>query len=53
MYQTLRRFAADQSGVTLIEYGLIAILVGVAFVGTIFVLGSSVGNLFQSVTTAV
>ena len=53
MYRTIRRFAEDQSGVTLIEYGLIAILVGVAFVSTIFSLGSSVSNLFQMVSTSV
>ncbi len=53
MHQTIRRFVSEQSGVTTIEYGLIAILVGVAFVATVFALGSSVNNLFQLVTTAV
>ena len=53
MYQAMRRFAADQAGVTLIEYGLIAILVGVAFVTTIGTLGTNVGSLFQAVSTSV
>lgn len=53
MQQIIRRFVAEQSGVTTIEYGLIAILVGVAFVATVFSLGSSVNNLFHLVSTAV
>ncbi len=53
MYRALRRFAADQAGVTLIEYGLIAILIGVAFVVTIGAVGSNLNALFVSVSTQV
>ncbi|MEN3976069.1 Flp family type IVb pilin [Emcibacter sp. SYSU 3D8] len=53
MYSTVRRFANDRAGVTLIEYGLIAILIGVAFVATIGSIGTNVTTLFTSVSTSI
>jgi len=38
--RTLKRFAADSSGATAIEYGLIAAGVGAAIAGTVYNLGT-------------
>jgi pilus assembly protein Flp/PilA len=53
MYRALRRFAADKAGVTLIEYGLIAILIGVAFIATIGIIGTNLNTVFVNVSTKV
>lgn len=44
--QILRRFGADESGATAIEYALLGTLIAVALVATFTVVGDSVGNLF-------
>jgi pilus assembly protein Flp/PilA len=38
--RTLKRFAADNSGATAIEYGMIAAGIGAAVAGTVYNLGS-------------
>ena len=40
--QLVRRFRADQSGATAIEYGLIAAGISVAIITTVYSLGSQV-----------
>ncbi len=40
------RFLNDEDGVTAIEYGLIAALVGVAILVTVFAIGDSLVSLF-------
>jgi pilus assembly protein Flp/PilA len=40
MFETLRRFAADESGATSIEYGLIAALIAVVIIGTLTSIGT-------------
>jgi pilus assembly protein Flp/PilA len=47
--QTINRFLRDESGVTAIEYGLIATLVGVAIIGGATVLGTRLNDTFQLV----
>lgn len=42
----LIRFLRDRSGVSAIEYGLIAALVGVAIVGGATLVGDELGDLF-------
>jgi pilus assembly protein Flp/PilA len=49
----LKRFFRDESGVTMIEYGLIAALVGVACVVVLTTLGGDLQTLFGNVSTAV
>jgi pilus assembly protein Flp/PilA len=45
-------FVADENGVTAIEYGLIAALVGVFIVGALKALGGQLEATFTAITTA-
>jgi len=51
MLTRLKRFAADESGATAIEYALIAVLVGIAIIVSVTALGDSLKSIFTSVTT--
>ena len=51
MLTKLLAFSVDESGATAIEYGLIAALVSVAAVLALQGLGSSLQNLFSSVSS--
>jgi pilus assembly protein Flp/PilA len=46
---TIRRFANDESGVTAIEYGLIAGLVAVAIIGAVGLVGTDLAGTFNYV----
>jgi pilus assembly protein Flp/PilA len=46
-----RRFLRDESGATMIEYGLIAALVAVAAIVALESLGQSISGLFTAVGT--
>ena len=48
----VQAFIADENGVTAIEYGLIAALVGVAIVGAVGLLGDQLNATFTTVRTA-
>jgi pilus assembly protein Flp/PilA len=45
----VKAFVADENGVTAIEYGLIAALVGVAIVGAVTLLGTEISKTFNTV----
>ena len=45
------KFLKDKSGVTAIEYGLIAALVGVAIIGGVTLLGGGLNDMFTEVNT--
>jgi pilus assembly protein Flp/PilA len=47
----VKTFAADENGVTAIEYGLIAALIGVAVATTAKTLGTDLSNVFSAVST--
>jgi pilus assembly protein Flp/PilA len=47
----VKAFAADENGVTAIEYGLIASLIGIAIVGAATALGGKLGDMFTYVTS--
>jgi pilus assembly protein Flp/PilA len=47
----VKTFAADENGVTAIEYGLIAALIGVAVAGTAKTLGTDLSSVFSAVST--
>jgi pilus assembly protein Flp/PilA len=47
------RFAKDQSGVTAIEYGLIATLIGVAIITGATLLGNKLNQTFNGIAGAV
>lgn len=49
----LSRFAADQSGATAIEYGLIAALISVALIGAISALAPKIAAVFEQVASAI
>ena len=46
------RLVKDQSGVTAIEYGLIAGLIAVAIIGTMTALGGDLTNVFNQISSA-
>ncbi len=48
----IRRFLADQSGATAIEYGLIAAGISVAIIAVVQGLGTSLNTTFTSVSNA-
>lgn len=52
MKSILGRFAKDNSGVTAVEYGLIAGLIGVVIIGALTTVGTKVSAKFQAVATA-
>lgn len=45
----VKNFAADESGATAIEYGLIAALMAVAVIAAITLLGPSLNTAFQNI----
>ena len=49
IFTAVQAFIADEDGVTAIEYGLIAALVGVAMAGTAKLLGAEINTTFNSV----
>jgi len=51
MFKILRKLKRDESGVTAIEYGLIAAMVGVAIIGGVTLLGDSLNDMFTNVST--
>jgi pilus assembly protein Flp/PilA len=52
MKSLVARFATDESGVTAIEYGLIAAGIGIAIVGIVGTVGDRLVTLFTTVDTA-
>lgn len=51
VYRQIWSFAADESGATAIEYGLIAALVAVGMLIALTALGGNVGTLFEYVSS--
>jgi pilus assembly protein Flp/PilA len=49
---TLARMGGDASGVTAIEYGLIAGAIAVAIIATVIALGGDISNLFGKTGSA-
>lgn len=45
-----KKFAADESGATAIEYGLIAALIAVVIIGAVSLLGDGLFNTFERIT---
>jgi pilus assembly protein Flp/PilA len=52
MKNLFARFAADQSGATAIEYGLIAGLISVVIIGAVTTLGTRINAKFTAVGAA-
>jgi pilus assembly protein Flp/PilA len=51
MKKIFARFAADQSGATAIEYGLIAGLIAVVIISAVSSLGKNIANKFNAVAS--
>lgn len=51
MFTTFQQLLKNESGVTAIEYGLIAALIAVAAVTVMSTVGSSLKNTFNNVST--
>lgn len=52
MFALLKRFKADQSGATAIEYGLIAALIAVVCITALTSIGTNLSASFQSIATS-
>jgi len=52
IFNAARQFRRDVSGVTAIEYGLIAGAIAVAIIATVIALGGDINNLFASTGSA-
>ena len=52
MKRLFARFLRDQSGVTAIEYGLIAGLISVVILASVTSIGTSIQGLFSTIATA-
>ena len=50
MSKLFARFVKDESGVTAIEYGLIAALIAVAIIGAVQMVGTDVSDTFEAVS---
>ena len=48
----IKRFWADEAGVTAIEYGLIAALIAVVIIGAVTTVGEQLAVVFGNVATA-
>jgi pilus assembly protein Flp/PilA len=52
MKNLFSRFVSDESGVTAIEYGLIAALVAVIIIGAVSAVGTKLSTTFSTVATS-
>jgi pilus assembly protein Flp/PilA len=53
MLNLIPRFIKDESGVTAIEYGLIAALIAVVIITSVTLVGKSLSTKFTAVSTAI
>ncbi len=53
MTNLIKRFAADQSGATAIEYGLIASLIAVAIIAAVELVGTNLTTTFNTVAAKI
>jgi pilus assembly protein Flp/PilA len=51
MTKSIKRFVANESGATAIEYALLASLIAVAIIASITVLGTQLQNTFNEVSS--
>jgi pilus assembly protein Flp/PilA len=52
IFTAVQAFVADEDGVTAIEYGLIAALIGVAMATVAATVGNQIENTFTKISTA-
>jgi pilus assembly protein Flp/PilA len=51
MFKSVKKFAADESGVTAIEYALIASLIAVFIITALQTVGTKVSTVFNEIRT--
>ena len=51
MFQSLQRFASDDSAATAIEYGLIAAGISVVIIATVNSIGTTLNGKFNDIST--
>lgn len=49
VFLATRNFLRDEEGVTAVEYGLIAALIAVAVIATVYLIGQELKSVFQSI----
>jgi pilus assembly protein Flp/PilA len=52
LIQGIKRFAREEEGVTMVEYGLIAALIAVVCIGAVTVVGTQLNTTFTRIGTA-
>lgn len=52
-YVAVRRFITSESGVTAIEYGLIAALIAIVIITAVTLIGTNLTTVFSKVATSV
>jgi pilus assembly protein Flp/PilA len=52
MENILVRFVTDESGTTVIEYGLIALLISIGIIGALGVIGATLGGIYAAIGNA-
>ena len=52
-FVVIQKFIRDEEGVTMIEYGLIAALIAIAVITTVFAIGTNLNTLFEKVKNCV
>ena len=53
LINSTRKFLRDEEGVTMIEYGLIAALIALAVIATVFAIGTNLNTLFLKIKNCV
>ncbi|MDO8771167.1 MAG: Flp family type IVb pilin [Burkholderiaceae bacterium] len=51
VFLATRKFLSDEEGVTAIEYGLIAALIAVAVIATVYLVGVQLNTVFKQIQT--
>jgi len=52
MKKVLVRFVSDESGTTVIEYGLIALLISIGIIGAVTMIGTTLGGIYVAIGNA-
>jgi|307.fasta_scaffold1214395_1 pilus assembly protein Flp/PilA len=52
MKNILARFVADESGSTVIEYGLLALLISIGIIGAVTMIGTTLGGIYVAIGNA-
>jgi pilus assembly protein Flp/PilA len=52
MKNTLARFVAGESGSTVIEYGLLALLISIGIIAAVTMIGTTLGGIYVAIGNA-